>query len=260
VCASSSGPENVCVLLGDGNEGFGSRRHYGAGTTPVSVIVCDFDRDGDSDLLTANRSSGDISVITCRSTDTPVEAAFYAVATDAGFVSLQWTVGSLGGIEGFRIYRATSNDGPFLPLTEHPIPAISPGSYTDTTVWPETTFWYELRAVFADGSDDLAGRRVYFTTDGQLVGGLHPPHPNPFSGSTMVYLDVPHSAARAVAAVYNVGGQLVKKLETGPLSRGRHELRWDGTDARGMPVSEGVYFFQARVGPWDWSRKVVLLR
>ena len=89
---------------------------------------------------------------------------------------------------------------------------------------------------------------------------LYAARPNPFAGEVTMQLDVPDHSGPVLVAVYNVRGQLVKWLERGQMLRGRHELRWDGTDERGLPVSNGVYFCQVSVGEWTGKRRLVLLR
>ena len=192
--------------------------------------------------------------------DSPVEGSFFAVAEGSNSVTLRWTVGSLAGIDGFRVYRATSSGGPFACLNEVAVQASSPGDYVDTTVWPATTFWYQLRAVLHDGSEDVVGSPVRVTTGGSLEARLYPARPNPFGRAVSMQFDVPGHSGPVTAAVYNVRGQLVKSLADGPLTRGRHTLHWDGTDDRGLRVSNGVYFCQARVGEWTGKRRLVLLR
>ena len=54
---------NVSVLLGDGAGGFGTQTTFGAGSTPFSVAVGDFNGDGKRDLVTANITSNNVSVL-----------------------------------------------------------------------------------------------------------------------------------------------------------------------------------------------------
>jgi hypothetical protein len=182
------------------------------------------------------------------------------VATEDGSVTLRWVVSSLGDISGFRVYRSTSPQGPFFLISDELCPVVSPGVYVDTTVWPGTTFLYELRALTVDGSEDVVGAPTSATTGGSLEARLYPARPNPFDGAVTMQLDVPNHSGPVLAAVYNVHGQLVKWLENGPVARGRHVLIWDGTDERGLPVSDGIYFCRASVGEWIGKRKLALLR
>src|SRR6516165_8851187 len=54
---------NVSVLLGNGDGSFQAARNFGAGFSPDSVAVGDFNGDGVADLAVANGSSANVSVL-----------------------------------------------------------------------------------------------------------------------------------------------------------------------------------------------------
>jgi len=192
---------------------------------------------------------------------TPVEGSFYAVLTESESVMLRWTVSSMAGIDGFSVYRAPSPEGPFARVNDEPIPASSPASFEDTGVWPETTFWYELRALLADGTEDVVdGGLTSVTTSGRLAARLYPAHPNPLTTRTSIRLDVPAHVGGVTLAVYGIGGQLVRRLSDGAVGRGRHVVTWDGRDERGMPVSAGVYFVRLEAGGEVRTQKIAVAR
>lgn len=96
------------------------------------------------------------------------------------------------------------------------------------------------------------------------LGDAHPSRllpnvPNPFNPWTIVRLQL-RRESRVDWRIYDVRGQLVKTLETGPLSAGLHERRWDGTDERGRPVASGVYFNAVRAPGFVDRQKLVLLK
>jgi len=191
----------------------------------------------------------------------PVDVCFFATATSSESVILRWTVASLDGVEGFEIYRGTSQAGPFAKVNETPIPPALPGVYEDATVWPATTFWYELRTVLTGGSEEVvAGSAVSATTGGELLVTLYPPRPNPFTDEVRVRFYVPGRGEPVSIGVYNVRGQLVKMLVRGSPSRGRHEAVWDGTGAQGLQVSSGVYLLRLHVGEHRSTRRILLVR
>lgn len=98
--------------------------------------------------------------------------------------------------------------------------------------------------------------------------------PNPFTGSTFIRIGTGgrrYSAAPARSgiappephveiAIYDVAGRLVRKLYRGTLPPGQTELRWDGTDDRGVLVASGVYFCVADHGTGRVSRKILMVR
>jgi len=59
--------------------------------------------------------------------------------------------------------------------------------------------------------------------------------------------------------IYNILGQSVRPVWTGPLPVGKHELTWDGRDAQGHPVAAGVYVYRLQVDEQTHTRKMVKL-
>lgn len=195
------------------------------------------------------------------SINVPVEGAFFATLTEEGTAILRWTVASLDHITGFNVYRATAEDGPFTKLNDEPLDAESPGSYEDRTLWPETTFWYELRAVLVDGEEDVVGGwKPSVETGGKLLLALYPASPNPFAGSTTIRFDVPDHAGPVRIRIYNVAGRVVRTLVDGPIDRGRYERTWDGRDDAGSRLATGVYFARIEVDGGTQKQKMMLLR
>ena len=199
--------------------------------------------------------------LTLPNINVPVEGAVFAVLSDAGTPLVRWTVGSTAGLTGFNIYRALAEEGPFQLVNDTVLAPETPGSYTDTSTWPQTTFWYEVRAVFPDGTEDIvAGSPAQVTTEGRLALALHPLQPNPTSGSTSVSFDIPDHAGPVHLVIYNVRGQRVRVVVEGPVDRGRHERTWDGSDDHGNAVASGVYFARLSVNGRSDDQKVMVLR
>jgi hypothetical protein len=191
----------------------------------------------------------------------PVEGIVFTALTEDGAPIVRWTVGSTDPIDGFNVYRATSAEGPFELLNETPLDPVSPGSYTDTSAWPQTTFWYEVRALLPDGAEDIvAGSPAQVTTEGRLALKLYPLRPNPVSESATVSFDVPDHTGSVQIMIYNVRGQRVSTLQNGALERGRYTLTWRGTDDNGQRLASGVYFARLSVGNDNDSQKIMVLR
>jgi len=254
--------DNMGVLLGNGDGTFGAAVSYYTGDGPNSAELRDFDGDWDLDLAVANAYSDDVSILqNLLNPASPVEGCFFASLSARDNVTLRWTVESLAGIEGLNVYRATSPDGPFARVNETVIAPSSPGFFEDPTVWPETTFWYQLRALLADGREDLVGpAAVSVTTGGRLAVRLSAAHPNPFTRGTSLSFDVPDHVGPVSLRVYNARGQLVKTLAEGTLDRGRHLAHWDGRNTQGMSVPSGVYFMRLEVDGIARTAKALLAR
>jgi hypothetical protein len=88
--------------------------------------------------------------------------------------------------------------------------------------------------------------------------GLEGNHPNPFFGGTVISLALA-DAGPARLMIYDTSGRTVRSLFNGPLSSGRHEIRWDGKDDRGRAVSSGVYFYRMEAGDRSLMRRMIKL-
>jgi hypothetical protein len=191
---------------------------------------------------------------------TPVEQYLVAVATSSGSVTLRWSLESLGEMVGLNVYRSTDPHGAFALVNDEVLAPLSTGFLEDDTVWPGTTFWYELRAVAADGGGVVVLGPVSVSTPGELVTVLYPATPNPFRTDTALVFDIGIHNGPVRLSVLNTAGQLVRVLVDTSIPGGRHTARWDGEDHRGSEVSSGVYFVELRVGTDVQTSKVLLLR
>ena len=73
---------------------------------------------------------------------------------------------------------------------------------------------------------------------------MHQNFPNPFNPDTTIKYDLAESADITLQ-IYNVLGQVVRTLVASEAQNaGRYQIRWNGMDERGVPVSSGVYFYQ----------------
>jgi len=195
------------------------------------------------------------------SINVPVEGSFYAALMDDGTAQLRWMLPALTGIEALNVYRSMSEDGEYERINAEELPAAADGTYVDATVWPQATFWYELRARFFDGHEEMVGyRRATVTTEGKLAFAFRPPSPNPCTNGTTLSFDIPQIAGPVRLDIYNVRGRLVRTVVDRPMTVGRYEVTWDARDRRGSAVASGVYFATLTAGTERGDRKVLVIR
>jgi len=84
-------------------------------------------------------------------------------------------------------------------------------------------------------------------------------YPNPFNPTTTIQISMP-SQADLTLAVFDVLGRQVKSFAYERVPAGVHSIVWDGTNAVGMPVASGAYFYQARSGDRVLSKRMIMLR
>jgi len=83
--------------------------------------------------------------------------------------------------------------------------------------------------------------------------------PNPFHHGTSIVFKVP-CAARATAWVYNTRGQKVCELPEADLQKGVNTLQWDGRDACGKVLPNGIYILSGCVGQQRFTRKLTIIK
>ncbi|MCG8604240.1 T9SS type A sorting domain-containing protein, partial [bacterium] len=84
-------------------------------------------------------------------------------------------------------------------------------------------------------------------------------YPNPFNPSTTISFALPR-AGEVRLSIFNIKGQLVQTLLSGPLAAGRHRIVWDGTDARGARVASGFYIYRLRANELVADKTLVLMK
>ncbi len=84
-------------------------------------------------------------------------------------------------------------------------------------------------------------------------------YPNPFNPATTIRYEIPQGADISLA-VFDVRGSLVRVLASGSRTPGTHHTVWDGRDARGNPVSSGIYYVRLTGAGDPITRKIALLK
>ena len=80
--------------------------------------------------------------------------------------------------------------------------------------------------------------------------------PNPFRSAVGFVIEVSRSTSITVA-IYDASGRRVRTLAQRTFEPGRHQLAWNGDDARGRPARAGVYFARATTTGWASTRRLV---
>ncbi|MFH1700355.1 MAG: FlgD immunoglobulin-like domain containing protein, partial [Candidatus Zixiibacteriota bacterium] len=118
----------------------------------------------------------------------------------------------------------------------------------------------EFRLIDVDMADYNANTMTAIIENQALPNklALSQNYPNPFNPRTSFRLTLPE-ASDYVVTIYNVTGQAIKTW-TGYGQAGQHLFEWDGTDANGILVSSGIYFYKASASGNQAIRKMVFLK
>ena len=134
---------------------------------------------------------------------------------------------------------------------------------------PQGNLWIGTRggglAVYREGGVILPGTTTAVLEDQDqaaipTVWSLSQNYPNPFNSRTVIRFALP-TRADVHLALYNLAGQKVATLVSGPRPAGTYTVHWDGRDASGRDLASGVYLYRLRAGEHQVeTRRLLLLR
>ena len=84
-------------------------------------------------------------------------------------------------------------------------------------------------------------------------------YPNPFNPSTTIVYELPVEA-QVMLVIYTLQGQWIRTLVDARQSPGLRYVNWDGRDARGQPVSTGIYPYRIMTPGYSATERMTLLR
>jgi hypothetical protein len=182
----------------------------------------------------------------------------YSAALSGGDVEITWTLSEAGDDIEFFVLRAEERSKDFGEIPSDAIEREGLSfSFVDRGCEPGASYRY--RVDVRDGSE----RKVLFETGPVKTPALPltlcQNIPNPFNPSTTIKYFVPERC-RVALEVYDVTGNLVRRLTAGDRERGFHTAMWNGLDGNGNSASSGVYYCRLRAGKETLSRKMILLR
>jgi flagellar hook assembly protein FlgD len=98
---------------------------------------------------------------------------------------------------------------------------------------------------------------------GRIVAGdrlaLSQNAPNPFGASTRISFLVKGGSDNARLSIYDVRGEVVKTLVSGPVGASETAVTWDGSDSRGAHVAPGIYFARLAADGSSLLKKMVVV-
>ena len=84
-------------------------------------------------------------------------------------------------------------------------------------------------------------------------------YPNPFNPSTTLSFTLAEPG-RTTLTIYNLKGQLIKRLVDKELTSGMHKVLWNGKDENERNVASGVYFYRLQSKNYQATGKMLLMK
>ena len=197
--------------------------------------------------------------------DIPVLANPEDYAVNIGLEpEFSWTASALAS--SYRIQIATE---PYFSNPVQDVAGLTSTTFTSPELQPNQVYYWRVAAVNIAGLSNFSLARRFTTISGSpvedpeqipLLNHLAQNMPNPFRESTSIRFSLKRSDQPAKVEVYNIKGQLVRKLYAA--TPGKHELKlnWDGTDEQGRKVSAGIYLYRLSSGDYVSMRKMLLIK
>ncbi len=182
----------------------------------------------------------------------------FRVNADHSLVTIEWRLSEIDDSARFFVMRSLEGRGIYENLVD---PKIQRNGLSFTCV--DASCKRGVRYVYRVDISDREGRRTLFESGEILLPplglALSQNYPNPFNPSTTIPYSIPGRTMITVE-VYDIAGGRVACLVHEERESGLYEARWDGNDARGNPVSSGVYICRLTAGKRTIARKMVLLK
>jgi photosystem II stability/assembly factor-like uncharacterized protein len=84
-------------------------------------------------------------------------------------------------------------------------------------------------------------------------------YPNPFNNSTKIRYTL-NKPGNVTLKIFNLQGQLVKKLGEKSQKAGEHSILWDGRSGKGEKITSGVYIYSIEVNKIIQTKKMLYLQ
>ncbi|MCK5051447.1 MAG: T9SS type A sorting domain-containing protein [Candidatus Cloacimonetes bacterium] len=179
-----------------------------------------------------------------------------ALTVSGNNFSLNWDSPNTD-VLNYKIFRSY-NAGDFIEIQ------TTENTYYSEINSPSGNYKYYVTAVYESGTSAPSEivENDLLDSDNVLIPlhtSLHHNYPNPFNPTTTISYSLKENSKISLN-IYNIKGQLVKKLVDEQMNASVHNVVWNGKNDSGRNVSSGVYFHKMRSGHYTSTRKMILLK
>lgn len=224
----------------------------------IDAGISDFDDDGVNEVTDFLGSAPDLG-----STEFMAgpPLGFNSIVVDSAVI-LTWLQVTDLNLEFYKLERATDS-----LFSENVIERFIPENfYTDEEIDWDIEYFYRVSAYLGYWTDHSETESIILEwlnlTDKELVPGTYivsQNYPNPFNPSTTLRYSMSKGELVNIA-VYDMSGRLVKDLLNGYQNAGYNSIQWNATNNQGQSVSAGMYICIIKIGSYNTSKKMLLLK
>jgi len=194
-----------------------------------------------------------------------VELSSFTAQSGNGGVSISWLTQSENDCYQWIIERSARPDSDYHEIARQSGQGSTAGScqyaYFDAAPPDQEQLYYRLLELDNHGNQTVYGPVSVAPNGDPRVAcyALGAAVPNPFKRSASISYQIPEPGIVALK-VYNIAGQLVRVLDDGYRLPGSFRISWDGRDAAGHAVSNGIYLYRLTCGGFSSARKLTVVR
>ena len=260
-------PRNITVLLGNGNGGLVAQTPVATSGQPWMLAAGDVNGDGNVDVISANSSGNGITVHFGNgaggiSAATSLATGDFPLAIDTGDLDGDGDLDVVSSDYASASWTIWENTGTGTFVNRRTLLASSAGS---CATLHDRDNDGDLDLTSIDEVDDWL---YLFDNNPPATSVPDPPiaavtmsqnHPNPFNPATTIRFELARGGLVNLS-VYDAAGAFVAPIVNTTFGAGPHDVRWNGTDARGRRVASGVYFYRLTAHGTELTRKMMLLK
>jgi hypothetical protein len=198
----------------------------------------------------------------------PVELSSFEVTPLSTAIRVDWATASETNNHGFHVERRVRgeadnawNDVAFVQGAG----TTSQGqnyTVTDEKVAVNTTYQYRLRQEDRDGTINYSGIKEGRLNSGAArgaVNSLTQNSPNPFNQSTEISFTTAASGSVNLEII-DIYGKVVRSFAVDAAAGNNNSVVWDGLDAAGAQVPNGIYVYKLTGEGFSLSKKLTVMR
>lgn len=194
----------------------------------------------------------------------PVELIYFEGLARKKAIDLFWATASEQNNKGFFIERrilGEQSDWSSIGFIKGygNSSVIREYNFTDRDVINGKTYQYVLRQVDIDGTSNVGSQIITIHYDNFLNLTLQDNYPNPFDKETKIKFSIPERC-RVILDVTDIMGNKVLEFINHTVEADDYEVIWDGTDANGFNLPNGMYICRLIAGSHVKTIKMMLRR
>lgn len=158
------------------------------------------------------------------------------------------------GYMGYNVYSRCYPDIDFQAVQKRWCTGHSIVEWNEFTTWETMTtnaLMYSVLSVLGDDTD------IEFEDSEDFIEMTF--YPNPFREKIEGELYLKEGSEIEIS-VYNIRGQLVKRIDKGSYKKGKHIIQWCGDNRSGDSVSSGIYFIRVKSDNFEKNSKILMLK